>query len=270
VMSYAHLGSPRSVQTYRDQYFHVGSINQILARLPKCNVLPLPCGCVDTAAPATKPPAITASPRLLTLRGTAFRLNAGVSLTGDYRARWEEIDQGLKVDSIPPFYRSHASSAPNRTFPAWDKLWSGRFREGDLLFDKCTTTTREKCRIRFQLTARADDRRVAAMHATTVEVADVGPFRARAIPVVGAVNVEWEIRGAVDGQQLPPDLYPDVAVKIGTGPEDRDWYLAGTAHIAAKQFIIHKPPFPSGTRLRVLVEAVDGSYLALSGSFRLN
>ena len=262
VMSYAQVSSPGSVQDYRDQYFHAGSINEMFTSLPRCDPGVKTCGCAQNTAAATPPVTLVSTDRLIALRKTAFRLHADVTTTGKYRARWEEIDRGTAQDSVPPFYRSHVLSAQDTTFPSWDKLWTNAFREGDRLFETCTAGA--NCRLRFQLTSRAKDRRVVSMHTTTVEIAAAGPFRVSATADVNGVKVTWTIDGAAGG--LPAGFQPNVKVKAGTGPGENEWEEVGTGSVVPAQttpMVVH-PHFAAGTRVRVLVEAVDGSYLALS------
>jgi hypothetical protein len=98
-----------------------------------------------------------------------------------------------------------------------------------------------------------------------VQISSAGPLEvfAAAAPN-GAVQVTWKVGGTV-----PAALERTVEIKIGKGPEDQGWHAAGKARIEANQFTIKNVPFPVGTDLRVLVEATDGSYLALSGTVTL-
>jgi hypothetical protein len=274
VMSYAQIGQPASVQDYRDQYFHVGSLNQILAALPKCDDTTSACGCGGLLATSSAAPTITAATNLVALRRTAFRLKAALSTSATsasekYRSRWEEIDLGTAADSVPPLYRSRPSSESDRTFPAWDKVWSGTYHEGDRLFDKCSANPpNAKCKLRFQLTVRAEDRRTTALHATTVELSTAGPLTVAAQSTSGAVNVTWKIGGLVNNA-LPSGLQRDVDIKIGTNAADTAWHTSGSAQLDDRKFAIATYPFSAGTTVRVLVEAKDGSYLALSGPVTL-
>ena len=69
--------------------------------------------------------------------------------------------------------------------------------------------------------------------------------------------------------RVPPSIKQLAIDWFGTNDKDTAWQTVGSAKIETMKFTIANPPLPAGTTVRVLVEAKDGSYLALSGPITL-
>jgi hypothetical protein len=187
IMAYAGICGAENLQPNSDTYFHVKSLEEMVAFSSGTGG-----GCAVPTATGNSAPIVNAGASYTIPSQTPFALTAtGIDANGDLLTYcWEQYDLGtasppLTDDGVRPILRSYNPSAsPTRSFPRLSNLLANTTAVGETL----PTTTRT---LNFRVTARDNRAGGGGIQdgATQVFVrADAGPF------VVTAPNtpVNWQ------------------------------------------------------------------------------
>ncbi|MCH8556888.1 MAG: M12 family metallo-peptidase [Balneolia bacterium] len=153
IMAYAGICAPQNIQFASDDYFHIGSLNQMVNFINNANT----GGSCSVDTPTdNNPPVVDGGLTGLTLPvSTPFTLEGtATDPDGDELVfNWEQYDLGPQgppnqPTGNAPLFRSFPSvDEPVRTFPRWNDILGGTQTLGEILPDY----TRN---MRFRLTAR--------------------------------------------------------------------------------------------------------------------
>lgn len=198
IMSYAGICGREDVVSLGDDYFHTGSLDEMLAWVSEG----VGAGCGEVSASDNSPPMARAGKRYKIPVETPFELSGrGADPDGDALSFvWEQFDLGpasppMADDGSRPLFRSYPPVAEaTRTIPRIRDLRRGRSTIKEVL-----PTTKRK--LTFRLTVR-DGRGGVARDTVRLRVDDrTGPFRVLlptgrdAWSIGAAGRVEWAVAG---------------------------------------------------------------------------
>ena len=206
IMSYAGICNPNNVQLNSSDYFHRGSLNEMLAFTTS------PGGgasCGTATATGNTPPSVSTTASYTIPTFTPFALTAvGSDSNGDALTYlWEEFDLGPAVNggatdngSSPILRNYNPTSSPTRTFPELASILSGA--NGNA-WERLPTTNRT---VNFRVTAR-DNRaggggtNEAAVVLTSVNTGAAfrvtSPNSAVTWSAAVAQTITWDVAGTV-------------------------------------------------------------------------
>lgn len=175
IMAYAGICGSQNLQPHSDDYFHVKSLEQIVAFITGSS-------CAASTFTGNTPPTVNAGLDYSIPKGTPFALTAtGSDVNGDSLTYcWEEYDLSSSsppdtdVDGQPrPIFRSfNPVAGPSRTFPKLSDVLNNTATYGEV-FPSITRT------MTFQVTAR-DNRALGGAISTDTALVSVvggsGPF----------------------------------------------------------------------------------------------
>lgn len=178
IMGYAGICGAQDLQPHSDDYFHIKSLEQIIAHITSGGG----SACAASTITGNTPPTVNAGPDYTIPKSTPFTLTAtGGDVNGDSVTYcWEEYDLSSSsppdtdADGLPrPILRSfNPVASPSRTFPKLSDILNNVATFGEVLPTITRTMT-------FQVTAR-DNRAlgggVASDTALVNVVAGSGPF----------------------------------------------------------------------------------------------
>src|SRR4030095_13756969 len=179
IMAYAGICGSQDLQPHSDDYFHVKSLEQIIAHITSGGG----SGCPVSTATGNTPPTVNAGSDFTIPKSTPFTLTAtGSDVNGDSLTYcWEEYDLSASsppdtdADGLPrPIFRSfNPVAGQSRTFPKLSDILNNVSTIGE----KLPTITRT---MTFQVTARDNRANGGAVSSDTalVSVAGTsGPFQ---------------------------------------------------------------------------------------------
>ncbi len=201
IMAYAGICSSQNLQSSRDDYFHIGSIDRITDHITGNGA-----SCATNINTANNSPSVSVPASGFTIPAdTAFELSGNASdVNGDQLFyRWEEYDLGpagppTSPSGNAPLFRSfRATTSPYRVFPKLSDLLAGTQTIGEVL----PSYSRE---LRFRLTAL--DNMVGGGGVSFGEVQfnvdeNAGPFRITSPNTAVVWNalenhtVSWDVAG---------------------------------------------------------------------------
>jgi len=283
IMGYAGI-TAQNVQAHSDDYFVYKSIEQI-----QSNVQNKPCA-NNTTITGNGTPTADAGPSYDIPMGTAFKLTGEASdPDGDpLLYNWEQADSGTNATTgnnsrvgftkvIGPNFRSNPHlTVPTRYFPRFDYVlitdpaeneayWKGRW-------EAVTTVPRA---FNFKFTVRDNNPAgpQTMTSATRINVRDVGPFKITnpASDQTVAINsgtmlVEW----SVNGTDAAPINTENVRILFSQdGGATFTVVNESTPNDGSEEISLPEGTV-AGTNARVLVEAIDNVYYAVSRKFNLS
>lgn len=276
IMGYAGI-TPWNVQNNSDDYFTYRSIQQV-----QNNLQNKPCG-TNTTLTQT-PPEVDAGPDYYIPKGTAFVLTGSASdLDGDQLLyNWEQNDPGTSATigansrvsptkTIGPNFRSHPSVDDTiRYMPKFDYVLEGQLTS-TAGWESITTVPRN---YRFTFTAR--DFNPEGPQTNTdemiVRATQEGPFIVT-FPEEGEeielssnnIEIKWNVAGTNSGQINTQN------VKISLSTDNGESFIV--LNESTPNDGIETLSFPSGSveteNARIMIQAVDNIYYALSPKFKL-
>lgn len=283
IMSYAGI-TGQNVQAHSDDYFVYKSIEQIQANLQYK-------ACANnTTITGNGTPTADAGPNYDIPKGTAFKLTGEASdPDGDpLLYNWEQADSGTNATTgnnsrvgftkaIGPNFRSNPHlTVPTRYFPRFDYVlitdpaenetyWKGRW-------EAITTVPRA---FNFKFTVR--DNNPAGPQSMTsamkVNVRDAGPFKitnpadGQTVAInSGTMPVEW----SVNGTDAAPINTANVRILFSQDNGATFTVVKESTPNDGSEVISLPEGTVAGTNARVLVEAIDNVYYAVSRKFNLS
>lgn len=281
IMGYAGITS-YNVQMNSDDYFTFRSVQQV-----QNNLQNKPCGINTTLTNQT--PIVNAGDDYNIPKGTAFVLRGtGSDPNGDPLVyTWEQNDSGNGsttnansrvsfTKTIGPNFRSvYPSSEPVRYMPQFDYVLERDVATTEAYWrskwEAVTTVTRT---FNFTLTARDNNSEGGQTHtdAMRVLVRDAGPFKVTS-PAddqnvelgTNSMLVEWDVAGT----NAEPINTANVKISLSTDNGETFTVVAASTPNDGSQTIT----IPTGTtatdEARILIEAVDNIYYAVSRPFNL-
>ncbi|MBW7870955.1 MAG: T9SS type A sorting domain-containing protein [Flavobacteriia bacterium] len=283
IMSYAGI-TGQNVQAHSDDYFVYKSIEQIQANLQYK-------ACANnTTITGNGTPTANAGSNYDIPKGTAFKLTGeATDPDGDVLLyNWEQADSGTNATTgnnsrvgftktIGPNFRSNPHlTVPTRYFPRFDYVlttdpgenetyWKGRW-------EAITTVPRT---FNFKFTVR-DNNPAGPQTATSamkVTVANAGPFKI-SNPIEGqtvAINsgtmlVEWD----VNGTDTAPISTANVRILFSQDNGTTFTVVKDSTPNDGSEVISLPEGTVAGTNARVMVEAIDNVYYAVSRKFNLS
>ncbi|MBL8245023.1 MAG: hypothetical protein JNL89_12565, partial [Rhodanobacteraceae bacterium] len=206
IMSYAGICNPNNVQLNSSDYFHRGSLNEMLAFTTNPGT---GASCGIATATGNTPPSVSTTASYTIPTFTPFALTAvGSDSNGDALTYlWEEFDLGPAVNggaadngSSPILRNYNPTSSPTRTFPELASILSGA--NGNA-WERLPTTNRT---VNFRVTAR-DNRaggggtNEAAVALTSVDTGAAfrvtSPNSAVTWSAAVAQTITWDVAGTV-------------------------------------------------------------------------
>ena len=285
VASYAGICDPANLQASSDDYFHGGSIAEIL------NFAKNTATCNASTPTGNTPPTVTAPASFTIPQNTPFTLTATASdPNGDTLTYgWEEFDLGTASppnsdDGTRPIFRPYRpATSPSRTFPSLTYIlnnannppmtFTGTSPTGAICANGETcisgevmpTTTRT---MNFRVTVRDNRAGGGGINDATTQVnvrADSGPFVVTApntaVTVAGGsqLNVTWNVANT----NAAPVSATNVKISLSTdgGNTFPTVLVASTANNGSATVTV--PNVPT-TTARIKVEAVDNIFFDIS------
>lgn len=283
IMGYAGITS-YNVQAHSDDYFVYKSIEQV-----QVNLQNKPCANNTTITGNTKP-TVSAGPNYDIPKGTAFKLT-GEATDPDGDAllyNWEQADSGTQsttnqnsrvkfTKTIGPNFRSNPHlTSPTRYFPKFDYVLTTPVNETESYWtarwESITTVART---FNFKFTARDNNPAgpQTATAATKINVRDAGPFKitfptenANVDLSSGTMTVQWDVAGT---DQSPINT-TNVRILFSSDNGASFIELASSTPNDGSETVNFPIGTVAGTNARILVEAVDNVYYAVSRKFNLN
>ncbi len=282
IMGYAGITGANNVQLHSDPYFHYHSINQILN-----NVATAPNNCATTIAIGNNPPIADAGSdyhippgTAYILKGSATDLDGGDTLT----YCWEQTDSGTVTNStfgptltsgsmnrsLPP------STSPDRYIPNWDRVVAGQLTETSPSIGSDWETVATVARtLNWALTVRDREPTATGLQGqssfdlTQVIVENVPAFTVPGLPnwaSGSSQTVYWNV-----GQTTNSTINcQNVNIKFSTdGGLTFPTVLASNTPNDGSQ-IITVPSIANTNNARIMVEAADNIFYALSPVFSIN
>ncbi len=272
IMAYAGICAPANLQPNSDDYFHVKSLEQIVAFITGGGG----SVCAATTATGNNVPVVSAGPDYTIPTSTPFVLTAaGFDPDGDALTYcWEEYDLGSASppegdNGSRPIFRSFDPvTSPARTFPKLADILSNTSSFGESL----PTTNRT---MTFQVTARDNRAGGAAINTSTMQATvttSSGPFLVTApnTAVVWQVGSTQTVSWNVANTTAAPVSCANVKVSLSTdgGSTFPIVLAASTANDGSESVTV---PSASGTTSRVKVEAVGNIFFDISNTnFTIN
>lgn len=285
IMGYAGITGGNDVQDHSDPYFHYHTINQILN-----NVATSPNNCAVTTAISNNPPVAKAGADFAIPNGTAFILKATATdsdIADVLTYTWEQIDNGQTTNGqfgpthTGPVWRSRPpSTSKDRYMPIYSRVLAGELTEDNPVetldnssWETVSTIART---LNFGLTVR--DRSEANGVGQTpqsdfdtmvVNVQGGVPFTIVTPPAWGsgsAQTVSWNV-GATNSA---PINCQTVNIKFSTdgGVTFPTTLASATANDGSE--LINVPTLPDSNNARILIEAADNIFYALSNVFPIS
>jgi hypothetical protein len=276
VASYAGTCDTANLQASSDDYFHGGSINEILTFAANTAT------CAVQTATGNTPPTVSAPASFTIPRNTPFTLTATASdPNGDALTYgWEEFDLGAASppnsdDGTRPIFRPYRPvTSPSRTFPSLQYILNNAntppatitvggqtFFTGEVM----PTTTRT---MNFRVTVRDNRAGGGGINDATTQVnvrADSGPFVVTApntavtLPGGSQLNVTWDVANTT----AAPVNAANVKISLSTdgGTTFPTVLAASTANNGSATVTV---PNVSTSTARVKVEAVGNIFFDIS------
>jgi hypothetical protein len=276
VASYAGTCDTANLQASSDDYFHGGSINEIL------NFATSTATCAVQTATGNTPPAVSAPASFTIPRNTPFTLTAtATDPDGDALTYgWEEFDLGNASppnsdDGTRPIFRPYRPvTSPSRTFPSRQYILNNAnnppptitvgtqtFFTGEVM----PTTTRT---MNFRVTVRDNRAGGGGINNATTQVnvrADSGPFAVTApntaVTVMGGAQlmVTWDVANTA----AAPVSTANVKISLSTdgGNTFPTVLAASTANDGSEAVTL---PNVSSNTARIKVEAVGNVFFDIS------
>ena len=285
IMGYAGITGPNDVQDHSDPYFHYQSINQILN-----NVTSGANQCAVTTSITNNPPVAAAGADFAIPNGTAFILKATATDPdgGDILTyTWEQIDSGQTTNAQfgpthgGPLWRSRPpSTSGDRYMPIYSRVLAGELTEtnptetvNNSSWETVSTIART---LNFGLTVR--DRSEAGgvgqipqsdFDTMVVTVEGGAPFTVVSPPAWGSGSSQtlvWNV-GATN---TAPINCQTVNIKFSTdgGLTFPTTLASGVANDGSETITV--PSVADTNNARVMVEAVDNIFYALSDNFPIS
>ena len=268
IMSYAGLCGEENVQDQVDPFFHIGSIEEMLAFADSFGT------CSANRNIGNQTPEITVPPTQVTIPAeTPFRLTGHATDTASQTLSysWEQFDLGASSppdgdDGTRPLFRSYPPEATGtRTFPRRTNVLSGSSELGESL----PTRSRE---LNFRLTVR-DSARFSGVATTPYSIRvsrSAGPFR---VTQPGRADtwsssqqtVVWDVAGT----DAPPVSCSAVDILLYPSPQAAPVTLIqATANDGSELVTV---PGLSSTTARVEVACTGGGFFAVNpGNFTID
>lgn len=280
IMGYAGITN-YNVQSYSDDYFAYRSIVQVQANLSNKP-------CVVNTPLTNQAPIVNAGPNYDIPKGTAFKLTGtATDPDGDPLVySWEQYDSGTSATTgansrvsftktIGPNFRSKPYvEEPVRYMPAFEHVltrevddsegwWRGRW-------EAVTTVTRV-----FNFTFTAKDNNPEGGQTNTalmkVNVRNAGPFKITTPSqnqqvdiTAGTMLVEWDVAGT----DAPPISTSQVRILLSTDGGENFVEVAESTPNDGSELINLPAGTEAGNDVRILIEAIDNIYYAVSRRFR--
>lgn len=271
IMGYAGICGPSDLQRNSDSYFHVASLEEIIAYVTSDEMSAVP----RLTRTNNHPPSVVAGHRYVVPKGTPFKLDVvGTDADGDaVTFDWEQFDLGKESppdadsDEARPIFRSfNPSKTAARFFPQMEGLFAGRLLPGEALPSRTRSMS-------FRVTGR-DNRSggggISVANANVSVVTDSGPFvvtgpAAAAAWTVGTPQVvSWDVAGTSSA----PVSCGRVRISLSTdGGKTFTVLTPSTANTGTATVTVPNTPT---AQARIMVEAVDNAFFNVSpGAFRI-
>lgn len=281
IMGYAGTTS-YNVQMYSDDYFTFRSIQQVQSNLQNKT-------CGNTVTLTNQTPIVEAGPSYEIPKGTAFKLTGtGTDPDGDALVfNWEQNDSGNNTTTgansrvgftkvLGPNFRSVVpTSEPVRYFPKFEYVLERDVTAAEAWWrtkwEAITTIPRT---FNFSFTARDNNPEGGQTHSDVmrVYVRDAGPFMISNISNnqdvelnTNSMLVEWDVAGT----DSAPINTSHVRILLSTDNGETFTVVAESTPNDGSETI----NFPTGTtqttEARIMIEAIDNIYYAVSRKFNL-
>ncbi len=279
IMGYAGITGANDVQQHSDPYFHYHSINQILN-----NVDTAPNNCAATSAIANNPPNADAGSDYSIPPGTAYVLTGSATDAdgGDVLTYcWEQTDSGLVTNtsfgptlssgsmnrSLPP------TTSPDRYIPKWSRVVAGQLTETSPTLGSDWETVSDVARtLNWALTVRDREPTATGLNGqssfdlTLITVENVDPFTLTTPATWEQGNTQtvmWNVgqtaNATINCQNVNIKLSTDGGL---TFPTD---LALNTPNDGSEDIVM--PSIPDTSTARILVEAADNIFYAMSTDF---
>ncbi|PWQ99497.1 reprolysin-like metallopeptidase [Leucothrix pacifica] len=270
IMSYAGICGPQDLQNNSDDFFHSGSIEEMLSHLESAT-----CG-VKTGLDNTVP-TVDAGDDYVIPANTPFRLvGSAEDANGDSLSySWDEYDTGAAASSLAemvdngnrPLFRSwDLTDTPERYFPRLEDVLT---EEGyTTVGESYPTTDRD---LTFRLTVRDGEGGVATDETIITVEASAGPFRVTE-PTGDStwlegeqVAIRWDVAGTDDAPVNCSQV--DIALVSNSDVNTLTTIASGTANDGEFDYTVGSL---EGTQARLLIGCTDNVFYAVNdGAFAL-
>ncbi len=282
IMGYAGITGDNNVQLHSDSYFHYYSIKQILDNLETS-----PNNCAQTTVISNEPPIANAGNdynippgTAYILKGTATDANGGDALT----YCWEQIDNGVVTNTTfgPTLTTGSTNrslepnSSPYRYIPKFSRVVAGELtQENPTVNEDWETVSTVSRTLNWALTVRDREPSGLGLGAQTsfdlmrITVENVLPFTANspgALPSTGEADISWNVgetnNSTINCQKVTIKLSVDNGVTF-------PFTLATNIDNDGLETITI-PGIPPANNARIIVEATDNIFYAMSESFPIS
>ncbi len=286
IMGYAGITGSNDVQNHSDAYFHYHSINQVLNNT---NVVGAN-SCAVTSAIANNPPVANAGPDYAIPNGTAFILKGSATDVdaGDILTyTWEQLDSDQTTEvqfgstHLGPVWRSRPPSTnPDRYMPTYGRVLTGQLTEVNPVItadnSSWETVSTVQRALNFGLTVRdrSETGGVGQTPQSSFDEMTVNVEAGEAFTVVSpgawesgsTQNVNWNV-GTTNNSTINCQM---VTVKFSTdgGVTFPTTLIANTPNDGSESITV--PSVPDTDDARILVEAADNIFYALSDVFPIS
>lgn len=282
IMGYAGI-TAHNVQAHSDDYFAYRSILQV-----QNNVQNKPCA-VNTTITGNTTPTVNAGADYNIPKGTAFKL-IGTAEDADGDAllyNWEQNNSGNNTTTdansrvsftkvIGPNFRSHPSTtSPVRYMPRFDYVLATDVTEGENFWRaRWEAVTSVPRTFDFTLTVRDNNPNgpQTATDAMRVYVRDAGPFKItnpannQNVPLEGnTMLVEWNVAGT----DAAPINTQFVRILFSSDNGQTFTVVAENTPNDGSEVITFPAGTVAGNNGRIMIEAIDNIYYAVSRKFNL-
>jgi hypothetical protein len=281
IMAYAGICGSQNVQSssataggISDDYFHVGSLEQIVAKISNTGSgFGGSCGIVTTPG-NTPPTAIAGSGGFTIPASTPFQLTGSATDpdgTGSLTYAWEQYDTGLAggaptpATATGPMFRSReGSTSPTRYFPQLSDILSGA--NGNT-WEVLPSESRD---LTFQLTVRDNSPQFGGVDSAQISFSvdgGSGPFRVTSqnspvsYQVGDAVAVTWEVANTTSAPVSCSGV--DIRLSADGGQSFAYELASNTANDGSEPVSM---PSVQTTTARILVACHDNIFLDIADS----
>lgn len=263
IMAYAGICGNQNIQFNSDDYFHVGSLVEMVSFITNTNS---GGSCPEIVDTNNTPPVLQIQEGGFTIpASTPFRLTASATDSDgdDITYTFEQYDTGPaghpnSPSGNAPLFRSFTGTeVPERTFPRMQNVLNGNQTLGEILPDY----TRN---LRFRVTARDNNPNGGGIAVNQIQfsvTANAGPF---AVPVPGQGTswssgqdavVVWDVAGT---DQAPVNAQlVNIRLSTNNGQSFDHTLAEGVPNIGWAKVTL---PQVTGNQSRVLVEAADNIF----------
>ena len=265
IMGYAGICAAENLQPNSDAYFHVKSIEEILAHINGTG------NCAVSTPTGNNPPTVSAGNSFTIPQGTPFKLTAsGSDPDGDALTFcWEQYDLGTAAppntdNGNRPIFRSFTGTAnPARTFPRLSDILNNTLTIGESL----QTTTRA---LNFRVTARDNRAGGGGVRDASVAInsrADSGPFLVTAPnsaitwPGNSLQNVTWSVANTDAAPVSCAQV--NILLSLDGGNTFPITLLANAPNNGSASVTV---PNAATTQARIKIEAVGNIFFDISNS----